>query len=305
MWLVFAILSMLAYAATDLLGKRKVDAGTALAPLELLLTFGAASFVTGCVFFACGLGESGRAPWTILAEEPLIPAAMLCFVAYWFLCLLSFRRLGLSVDASLGGADGIVFFFGMLLVNMVSGRLAAAREMLHPARLVLILIVLAGVVLLPLLEKTTAARRRTVIGMLVLFLALAFDGGDSLITAVIFDGGRIGPVDCMIASSFALPLPLAFLTLVFRLKDGRWAVPFRGGVGTVVYAAFAMLSSVSYRFASSHDPIRTGLVFVVAPIFTMVGAGIFLKERYSWCQNICIWTIALAAIAFCIVDRLI
>jgi len=302
MWLVFAILSMLAYAATDLLGKRKVDAGTALAPLELLVSYGTLAFVTGLAFFAFGLGESGRAPWTIIAEEPLVLAAILCFVSFWFLCLLSFRHIGLSVETALGGTDGIVFFLGMLAIHFIFGKMGAAREMLHPARLVPILVVLTGVFLLPRMEETPSARHRTIIGMLLLLLAIVFDGGDTLIMAVIFDEGRVGPVDCMIASWFVVPLLLAVLTLVFRLKDGRWTVPFRGGAGTIVYAAFAVLSAVGYLFASSHDAVRTGLVFVAAPVFTLIGARIFLKERYSLRQNLCIWAVALAAIAFCIID---
>jgi len=305
MWLLFAILSMLAYAAADLLGKRKVDAGTAWTTIELFVSSSALAFAAGIALFACGFGESGRAPWAVLAAEPLILVTTLCFGAFWLLGLVSFRYLGLSVSASVGGANGIVFFIGMLLVNMATGRLGAVREMLHPARIVPILVVLVGAFLLPRMEKTPVARRRTVVGMLILFLAIVLDGVDSLVTAAVFDAGRIGPVDFMIASWLAL-FPLASPLLVFlRVKEGRRIVPFQGGVGMVFYAVFAVSSTTTYLLASSHDAVRTGLVFVAAPIFTMIGARVFLKERYTLRQTVCVWTIAIAAVAFCIADRMI
>lgn len=305
MWLLFAILSMLAYAATDILSKRWVDAGSAWMPLELLASSTAMAFAAGLVLFACGLGESGRAPWAILAQEPLVFATSLCFVSYWLLGLVSFRYLGLSVDASIGGTNGIVFFVGMLLVHLLTGRLAATQEMLHPARIVPILVVLAGIFLLARMEKTPEARRRTVVGTLLVVLAMIFDGVDSLVTAVVFDAGRIGPVDFMIAGWVA-SFPLVAALLVFlRAKAGVWVVPFRGGAGMVGYAALSVSTSVLYLVASSHDAVRTGLVFVVAPVFTLVGARLFLKERYSLWQNVCIWTIVIAAIAFCIIDQML
>jgi len=305
MWLIFAVLSMLAYAATDLLGKRKVDAGTAWTTVELLASSSAMAFVAGLVLFACGFGESGRAPWAILASEPLILVTSLCFAAFWLLGLVSFRCLDLSVNAAVGGTNGIVFFVGMLLVNMVSGRLSVAREMLHPARLVPILVVLTGIFLLPRMEKTAAARRRTVVGLMILLLAMILDGCDSLVTAVVFDAGRIGPVDFMIASWFAV-FPLVAILLAFlRVAGGEWVVPFRSGAGMVGYAVVAVLTSTLYLVASSHDAVRTGIVFIAAPVFTLVAARVFLKERYAWQQNLCIWAVVIAAIAFCVADQML
>jgi len=295
---------MLAYAVADVLGKRKVGAGTVWTTVELLASCSALAFAAALVLFACGLGESGRTPWAILAAEPLVLVTTLCFAAFWLLGLVSFRYLGLSASAAVGGTNGIVFFVGMLLVNLVSGRLGAVHEMLHPARIVPILAVLAGGFLLPRQERTSAARRRTVVGMMIVLLAVLLDGGDSLVTAVIFDAGRIGPVDFMTASWFALFPIVALLSVFLRVKEGAWIIPFRGRSGMVVYAAFAVLASVAYLFASSHDAVRTGVVFVVAPVVTMIAARVFLKERFTLRQNLCIWTVALAAVAFCIADRM-
>jgi len=306
MWLVFAVLSMFAYAATDLLGKRKIDAGTVGTAVELLLSSMVLALVSALLLFVCGFGESGRAPWMILKDEPLILVSTFCFVVYWILCLFSFRYLGLSVDAAISGTGGIVFFCGILLINLFSGKMVVAREMLHPARLIPILIALVGVFLLPRLEKSVTFRRRTMMGMAIILLAMLFDGGgDSLITALVFTEGRIGLVDYMIASWFGMVPVLLLLSLVLRGVRGRWFVPFRRGDGTLGYSVWAMFSSVMYLIASSHDAVRTGIVFIVAPVFTMVASRVVLKERYALRQNLCIWAVALAAIAFCIADQIL
>jgi len=306
MWLAFAVLSMLAYAATDLLGKRKVDAGTVGTAAELLLSSMVLAFAAALVLFACGFGESGRAPWTILKDEPIVLASTFCFVSYWLLGLFSFRYLGLSVDAAISGTGGIVFFCGILLVNLLSGKMAAAREMLHPARLVPILVALVGVFLLPRIEKSPALRRRTAIGMLIILLAMLFDGGgDSLITAIVFAEGRVGLVDYMLASWFSMLPAVLIFSFALRWMRGRWFVPFRRRDGTLGYSVLAMFSSVTYLVASSHDAVRTGVVFIVAPVFTMIAAHVVLKERYSLRQNLCIWAVAIAAIAFCVADQML
>lgn len=305
MWLLFAILSMLAYAATDILGKRKVDSGGMFTPVELFAGCLALSFVGSLVLYACGLGESGAAPWTLLVHEPLVVVSVLCCTLYWVLCLISYRSLGLSVEAALGGSDAIVFFLGTLLLHFLFGRLGAAREMLHPARLIPIVIALTGAFLLPRLEKVEKVRRRTVVGMLILFLALVFDGGNTLITAIILDEQRMGPVDCLI-SSWLAALPFCVALLVgLRFARGRWFVPFRRDGQALVYAVLVCLAIVTYLIASSYDAVRAGLAFVAAPVFTLIGARIFLKEHYPLRQNLCIWTIILAAIAFCLADALI
>lgn len=294
---------MFAYAATDLLGKRKIDNGSVLTAAELLLSCMVLAFGAALVIFACGLGESGRAPWMILKDEPLVFCSSCCSIVYLLLCLFSFRYLGLSVDAAVSGTGGIVFFCGILLINLFSGKLAEAREMLHPARLVPILVALICIYLLPWTEKTPLRRRRTVLGVVIILLAMLFDGGgESLITAIVFSEGRVGLVDYMLASWFGTMPAIILLSLVIRGVRGRWFVPFRRGDGMLGYSVLAILSSALYLVASSLDAVRTGVVFIVAPVVTMLAAHVFLKERYSWRQNLCIWTVEIAAIAFCIAD---
>lgn len=240
------------------------------------------------------------------------------FILYWFLFLLSMRYVGLTVDEAVSGAFGVFYFVGLLLVHLVSGRLAAVRDMLHPLRLIPILLVLVFTVLLPnieviahredpnLREMAKSERRRTVLGLLILLAALALDSVDSLVTTLVCDETDIGTVDYIMTSFFSASIALVPFAVYYRVKNRRWFIPFRRGSRRAVrYAAPAMLSSVLYMAASSFDAVRTGILFLAYPIVPILGAKLFLKEKYTRRQNFCIWTVTLAAIAFCAVDPLL
>jgi len=318
MWLILSLLSLLAFAAADMLGKKNMDSGSETAQLEMLVSYEAMAIVTGAVLWALGLGESGHSPWQLIAEHPLLWATQLTSLLYWLLFLFSMRYVGLSMEEAVSGAFGVFYFVGLLVVSLLTGRLSAVSDMLHPLRLVPIILVLLFSALLPnteviaqkrvgnLTAKTKAERRRVIVGLLILLLGTAFDSADSLVVTLIFDGGSLGTVDYIIASQLInAPAMIVFL-IMLRVKRHRWFVPFvHGGKYALGFAVFMLLSMILYMFSASMDAVRTGIIFIAYPIVPIIGAQILLKERYSWRQALCIWVITLSSIAFCIADYLL
>lgn len=311
MWLIFAFLALLAFASADLLGKKKVDSGKSSAPMEMLLSVLVLAFFIGLVLLAFGWGESGDTPWRLLWNHPLLLANQLCFLMYWLLYLVSFRHIGLALESAVSGANGILYFFGLLVINAVSGKLSAVNDVFHPVRLIPVLLVLTFTFLFPNIElfachgsedlrgKKTQERHRTVIGLLILFAGLLFDAGDTLITTLIFDDTGIGIMDFVMTSYFLMILPIGLFSLLLRRKNGKWFIPFKNGEQySICYPCVVILSSLLYLYASSLDAVKTGILFIAAPVFPIIGAELVLKEKYTWRQNLCIWMIAIAAIAF-------
>lgn len=318
MWFVFAVAALLAYAAADLCGKKCIDLGNAATPMELLITSEALLVIVSFALYASGLGESGLPPWKLLWNNPLIFLNLVSYIGYWLLFLLSMRYVGLTVDEAVSGSFGVFYFVGLLFLNLVCGKLDAVRDVLHPLRLIPVLIVLAFDILLPNVEVIASRkdkalqkmaktdRRRAVIGLLILFAALALDSVDSLVTTLVFDEGNIGTLDYIMTTFFSASITLVLFSAAFRMKYGRWHIPFsRGGKNAFFYAAASMASSVLYSTASSYDAVRTGILLLTYPIVPILGARILLKEKYTWRQYVCIWTITLAAIAFCAADALL
>ncbi|GEM_PF-3319931 len=318
MWLWVVSLALLAFASTDLLSKKKMATGNATTPLEMLISVGTLAFPIGLTLFFLKIGESGLAPWRILWSHPLIWMNIFCFAAYWFFYLCSMRYVGLSFAASVEGMQGILYFIGLVLIHFLCGHLVSVSEFLHPARLIPVVIGLTFIFLFPNVEiiankinhhgweNLKKNRHRTMIGLLLLFLGTVADAGDSLTTTVIFDTGSIGLVDYLITSCFATIFPVVLFELYLQKKNGRWFIPFKDDrKNAICYVCTIIFSSLLYMVASSLDAVKTGIAFIAAPAFSIIGAHILLKEKYTWRQNLCIGIIVIASIVFGIADYIL
>jgi len=317
MWLFIAFPALLAFAAADLLGKKKVSEGGNSTPLEMLLNVEILAFAISLFLAASGLGESGLAPWELLRKHPLLLLNLCFFLLYWLFYLWSLRYIGLALEAAVSGANGIFYFFGLAVLHAVSGKLTAVDDIFAPARLIPVLLVLIFTTLFPniellarkssgmMQERTKRERRRTVAGLLILLAGMTFDAGDTLITTWIFSEENIGIADYLTASYFATLLPIILCSLFLRKRNGKWFIPFKdGGKYSFCYACTAAASSLLYLYASSLDAVRTGILFIAAPVFPIIGARFLLKEKYTWRQNLCIGIITAAVIAFCAAEYL-
>ncbi len=318
MWLIFAALSLLLYAVTDIIGKKSVNSGNSYTPLELCITVSILSFFISIILWFFGFGESGMSPWQLLVLQPLILVNLLCFFLYWIYYLLSFKFIRLSVAEAVSGSSGIFYFLGLILFNLCLGKLPAVREMFHPLRLIPIILVLTFIVLYPFAESFTKKnnnaeksvfkknRRSYFLGICILMLSLIIDSLDSLITTFIIDEGNISTVDYIMTSYFLSIFPAAVLFIFLCLKRKKWFIPLKNHpISSVGYSVSALLSSQLYMVASYCDAVRTGILFVIYPVVPIIGAKIFLKEKFTWRQNLCIWIITLSAIAFCVSDGLL
>lgn len=318
MWLIFAILSLLTYAATDLFGKKKMNKQSETGAIEMLISFEILALILSIALFALVFGESGKTPWRIIIENPLILFCHISSFMYWMLFLVSMHYVGLSMEEAVSGAFGVFYFVGIIVVNLFTGKLATVSKMLYPIRLILIIIVVVFVLLLPNVEvisqrhskkelkKTKVERRKIIIGLLIMVLAIAFDSADSIVATIIFDEKKVEPIDFFIASQFSNILTLIISVIYVRVKSEKSYFPFKKRIKETFAFAFFLLLSVSfYMISSSLDAVRTGIIFLSYPVVPIIGAKILLKEKYTFRQNICIWVITIGSICFCITDYLL
>ncbi len=318
MWLVFAALSLFLYAVTDIFGKKSINAGNAYTPMELCVIVSALSFVISIALYVFGFGESGMTPWQILHLHPLILVNILCFFLYWIFYLLSMKFIRLSISEAISSSSGVLYFVGLIFINLCLGKLPAVREMLHPLRLIPVILVLTFIFLYPSAElserKNTVTdgtvrkknRHSYFVGILILLISLFLDSLDSLITTLIIDEGTIGIVDYIMTSYFCVIFPALILFVFLCIKRKKLFIPMKNNPArSAGYAVSALLSSQLYIFASYYDAVRTGILFIIYPIVPIIGAKVFLKEKSTRRQNMCIWIITLSAIAFCISDNLL
>ena len=65
---------------------------------------------------------------------------------------------------------------------------------------------------------------------------------------------------------------------------------------------FIFILFVNYAIGSGYDAVEFAMLYIAYPIVPLIGAGVFLKERYTAKQYFCIFGIAIASIIFCLMD---
>lgn len=301
MWILFAIIALVFYACADVIGKKCIGDCENVTP-KLIIVSEMLAFCVSIFMYVFRLGESGKAPWQLISENPLIVINVLTFVSCTTFFLFALKFVGLSVNEAFSGTTGILYFIGIVAVNLFTGKLSQVSDLLKISRLVPILIVLIFMLIFSLLGKS---QKSTIFGLALVFISIVLDTADSLITTIILDGKGIGSVDYIMTSWFANGLPLVIFLIYLRIKERKWFNPIKAGRYYYLYAFLAIGAAVLYVIASSFDAVRTGIIFVIYPILPILGAKIILKEKYKLLQNICIWVITIGAIAFCVIDGLL
>lgn len=313
MWIVFAVLCMVVLTAADIIANKAVSSDE-LAPIKLRISVMGLAFIMGILIYLLKLGESGIAPWMLIVKYPLIVVAVACMVLSELIYLISLSFVSMSIMEAISSFEGIVIFAGMIMINMKSGRLEAINEMFAPARLILICIILAFTILLPNIELIVNKKKELqaniikeryiiAIGILIALAAVLLGASDSLLMDAILDEGKIGVIDFMMSCCFASIIPLPLFMLLFCKKRKTAQIPSKAVDGySVKYGILYVVQSYLGVTAVSIDAVRSEILFFSFPVIAIIGAKLFLKEKYTWRQNLCIWVITIAAILFCVID---
>ena len=314
MWMIFAISSMVFYAMEEVVGKRIVRENTTSGSWMVYSMASLFTFSSAVVMWILGMGESGQAPIYILMENPLILLNSISTCLASLLVFVAFKYIGVSIEASISGISSIFLFLGLVSINVFTGKLEAVKELFSPGRLIPII---AIIILIFLLSKTDEIavdeaiknkKKRTAMltGILIVLVACIFDASDSLIFAYCISEKPIGEIDYYMAVN----LPNLFYGLfscimaVVLSKKANYKFQFtrKSVLLLVLIGVFDISCLITYVIGSGYDAVKFAMLYIAYPIVPLIGARIFLKERYTAKQYFCIFGIAIASIVFCLMD---
>lgn len=314
MWMIFAVLSMVLCAFGEMLSKKIVQENTALGPLIAYFATSFFCFFSVIIMWVLGIGESGASPVSILVEHPLIILSTISTFLSTLLAFVAFRYIGVSIEAVISGISSVFLFLGLVSINVFTGKLVTVKEILIPGRLVPIISIIVCIFLLAktdgaAIDETLKGRnKRTamLIGILIMLFSCIFDAADSLIVSYCVGDNQVGGIDYYIATCFMDILfgIGCFVIALVKLKKARLSpkdcakmIPKMVILG--ILSAGCMLA---YFIGSGYDAVKLAMLYIGYPIVPLIGAGIFLKERYTVKQYFCISGIAIASIVFCLMD---
>ena len=313
MWMILAILSMVLCATGEMLSKKIVQEDTAIGPSMAYFATSLFGFLSAIIMWIIGIGESGASPVGILVENPLIILSTASTFLSSLLGLVALRYIGVSVGASFSGVSSIFLFWGFVGINFFTGKLESVKDILAPTRLIPIILIIVFIFLLSktdvAVDETEKNKKKTgamLTGVLLLLVACAFDASDSLIVSYCVGDNQVGSIDYYIATSFMDILfgVGCFVMAIIKLKNTHilYKELYRKAPSMVILGILSISCMLTYFIGSSYDAVKVAMLYIAYPIVPLIGARIFLKERYTAKQYFCIFGIAIASIVFCLMD---
>lgn len=314
MWMIFAISSMVLYAMEEVVGKKIVRENAVSGPWMVYSMASLFTFLSAVVMWSLGMGESGQSPVRILTENPLILLNSVSTCLASLLIFVAFQYIGVSIEASVSGISSIFLFLGMVSINVFTGKLEAVKALFSPGRLIPIIAIIILIFFLSKTDEPAAdavpknKKKHTAMltGILIVLVACIFDASDSLIFAYCISEKPIGEMDYYMAVNLPNLFYGSFCCIMAIVMSKKAKQKFRftrkSVLSLILIGVFDIGCLITYVIGSGYDAVKFAMLYIAYPIVPLIGAGIFLKERYTAKQYLCIFGIAAASIVFCLTD---
>lgn len=279
MWLLFAMLTTLAWAAADLFYKKGSDRTDLTSHLKIVIAVG---FVMGiqAIGYLIINGFSFN-PWNLIYYFPV----SFCYILSMTIGYIGLRYIELSIASPVQNSSGAFTLILCLIFFQTS---------LNPASLIGLVIVTSGVLILSILEKkeetnALVSTHRYVsskyrLSFLAIFFPIAYcfiDGIGTFLDAVYLDEySLINESDALLAYEFTFLIAAAIAAIyVYGFKKQRPSL--HKDTSKLGAAVFETIGQYFYVLAMSRNAVITAPVIASYSIFSVLLSRIFLKERLS------------------------
>lgn len=301
-----AIVSLLVDGTFGICEKHLLSGKDEDAPLKIVVWFGIWNATIMIAFYAVGLSESGQPPWLILYHTPAILFSALCTVLYVLFYCLSIRRVKLTISETILSMGPACTIIGMILIFLLSGKMAAAKSLLTPQKGIPLIIIFIAIGALAVVSKdtkkavteTAAVDRRPqrkkylLVGVAFAVICMLFDSIDSLLIFFSLTESQIGSYDFMIGYGFIDTLGGIFAFAYLYIKNKTVYNPFRKTeIPLSICATGETIVDVLYIFAADMNAVAYGIMWAAYPVLPILMSRIFLKERCTWKQYLCIFVV--------------
>lgn len=299
-WIILVLACIACWSTTDLFYKKGSDYEDRLSHLKFMVWLGIIMGLSAFLLFPWS--ESG-VPFgaLVLKYVDYMPFA-LAYVLALMCGIIGARHLDISVASPLENIDGAVAGVILLVYFAITGaigNLAQKFTWLDPLGFLLIV---AGIILLGIQEQRQSKaeqaqkgqhhHRLGAVAFVFPFIYTLFDATSMVFEGAVLqaDGGDfMGEIDFLIleGAAFFVVGVGAWLWLLFARK--QMYQPFaRGELVKCGAAITENLGNVFFAFAIGKNPVLTPTVTNTYFIFTIFGARLFLKEKMTRRQYLCL-----------------
>lgn len=316
-WLVYTVLAILLWSATDLLYKAGVHKEKEnYTSLKFSISVGLV-FLLVALYFLIVRDEPFSIFESAIRFWPMTAFGILFAIVNTF----SFKGYiynEVSVESPVEGIGGGVSVILLIIAYLLLGRVKEIGKLLNPLIIAGVSLILISVILLAVFrnkedrknmvkEKTNRRSRWKIIGLGTLIFPLAFamiDAVETIVTGLCLDttyGFGMPEGDSIII----IGLEYAFFALIFwifvYIKERKIYQPFRKENLPRLFAGLANnVGLVFYSFAMAIDSVTSDAIIAVYPVFVMIGGRIFMKEKVNLAQKICLLATIAGSVLVCL-----
>lgn len=205
-----------------------------------------------------------------------------------------------AVQSPVEGISGGTSTVLLIVVYLAMGRVASASELLTPLRTAGILIILISIIVLSIVRnrinrnKPEYKKEKWIsrgLGTLIFPVIYAVvDALETIVTGVCLDnkyGFAMPEGDSIIIVGMEYAIFAVGCWIYIYLKEKKVYNPFTKKMAPRILGAVAdNIGVVFYSYAMAMNSVSTDPLLAVYPIFSMIGARVFMKEKLSKSQYI-------------------
>lgn len=307
-WIILVLACIACWSISDLCYKKGSDYEDRLSHLKFLVWLGIIMGITSFLLFPWS--ESGLPFGALVLKYVDYAPFALAYVLALMCGIIGARYLDISVASPLENIDGAVAAAVLLVYFAVTGTVsnhAGQFTWLDPFGFIFIVV---GTILLGIQEQRRSKAEEANVGknqhklgavaFIFPFIYTLFDAASMVFEGAILqadNGEMMGEIDFIILEGFTFFAVgvVAWIWLLFVQKTVY--LPFRRG--ELVKCGAAVTESVGntlFAFAIAINPVLTPPVTTTYFIFTILGAKLFLKEKMSRQQYLCLFILSVGII---------
>ena len=317
-WVILTVVSVAVWGLADMLSKKGTEAEDPFSHVRFVICTGAAMLVFMPFFRA--FSESKASFPQLLAQYPVFLLITLAYVISLLLSFFSFRHLEASAASPLCNTSAAMILLMLLAFYLFSGRKQDMRELLTPLNVLASLLVCGGVIAVGIVrsaeeeqlrerrELAQTVKRYGAAAILFPLLSAFFDALESVGDSLMVDaeaGAGIGSIDYMrlwAATYLLICIPLWIYLLI---KEKKVYQPFSKKEGLKLASGLAEVSAYTlYILALEQEPFFVSFLSSTYCVFSILFCRIFLKEKLSKGQYLCIAVIIAGLALFGIAEGL-
>ena len=318
-WIMMTVASVMLWGLADMISKKGTELEDPYSHIRFVICTGVVMLVFLPFFRA--FSESGDSTLKLLADYPAFFLITLAYAISLLFSFFSFRHIEASVSSPLCNTSAAMIVLMLLGYYLISGQGREIGELLTPLNITASILVCVGVVAIGMVRSAEEKEKATEImglrymirhygaaAILFPLLSAFFDALESVGDSLMVDaeaGAGIGSLDYMRLWAVTYLLACVPLWIYLMVREKKLYQPFSGKEGMKLASGFAEVTAYTlYILALEREPFFVSFLSSTYCVFSILFCHLFLKERLSRGQYVCIAVIiaglALFGIAECL-----